>query len=235
MSKNTKIAYIYALIDPRDNEIRYIGKTVSPKYRLSGHISESKKYTHYRAMWINSLLKENLKPIMRILKICPLSDFTKYESHYISLYRNKKLTNSDDTGQGNTGRKREIVERASKKNSKPVYQYDINGNFIREYKSVRNAAFLLKISHTQISRCCRGEYKHTNGLIFRYDRTLVNFIETPNAVKKSIIEVDIVGHKINEWVSIMDCSRSTGIDNGNLSRVCNNKLKSIKGRYFRFN
>jgi hypothetical protein len=38
----TDIAYIYALIDPRDNKIRYIGKTVSLRFRKSGHITESK-------------------------------------------------------------------------------------------------------------------------------------------------------------------------------------------------
>ena len=85
-----------------------------------------------------------------------------------------------------------------------------------------------------ISRCCNGVYKHTQGFIFRYDEIIVPKISNPNAVKKSVIEVDKIGNKLGEWVSIMECSRDTGIDNGNLSKVCNGKIKSIKGRFFRF-
>jgi L-threonylcarbamoyladenylate synthase len=50
----------------------------------------------------------------------------------------------------------------------------------------------------------------------------------------SVIEVDLQGNQLGEWISLMDCSRNTGIDNGNLSRVCNGKLKHIKGRIFKF-
>lgn len=32
----------------------------------------------------------------------------------------------------------------------------------------------------------------------------------------------------------MDCSRDTGLDNGNISRVCGGKLPKIKERIFRF-
>lgn len=232
----TEIAYIYALVDPRNNQIRYIGKTTNPKNRLSGHITECKKdnVNHYRAMWIKSLLKENLKPSIKFLKICALSEFSKYEAEYINLYKNDKLTNSDETGQGNVNRVKDVIDRMSKPKSREVYQYDLNGIFINKYKSVREASRALDIDHSYISRCCNGVYKHTQGFIFRYDEIIVSKISNPNAVKKSVIEVDKIGNKLGEWVSIMECSRDTGIDNGNLSKVCNGKIKSIKGRFFRF-
>lgn len=230
----TDIAYIYALVDPRDNQIRYIGKTINPKRRLLEHLADSKREFNYRAMWIKSLLKENLRPSIKFLKICPLSDFIKYETEYIQLYKSNKLTNSDETGQGNVGRKKEILDKQSKKMGKSVYQYDLDGNFIRKYKSARDAAKCLSLSHSNVSRCCNGISKHAGGFIFRYDEIIVPKISNPNAVKKSVIEVDKIGNKLGEWVSIMECSRDTGIDNGNLSKVCNGKIKSIKGRFFRF-
>ena len=43
MIVNIRKIYIYQLIDPKNNEVRYIGKTVQdPKYRLYSHISVSK-------------------------------------------------------------------------------------------------------------------------------------------------------------------------------------------------
>lgn len=236
-NKYTEIAYIYALIDPIDNEVRYIGKTVSPKSRLSGHITECKKLTstHYRAKWIRSLLNKDLKPIIKFLKICPLSEFSKYEIEFIQLYKNNKLTNSDETGQGNVGRRQEILDKQSEKTGRVVYQYDLNGNFIKEYKSVRTAANELNLSHSNISRSCNGIYKHTGGYIFNYNKfKKTDKLDKPNAVKKIVIEVDCNNLEINRWDSIMECSRDICIDSSNISRVCNGIKKSVKNRFFKF-
>lgn len=234
----TDIAYIYALLDPRDNEVRYIGKTTNPNNRLSGHITECKKEqsTHYRAKWVKSLLKENLKPLIKFLKICPLTDFVKYETEYIQLYKSNKLTNSDETGQGNVGRRQEILDKQSEKMGRIVYQYDLDGNFIKEYKSVRDAAKFLSLSHSNISRSCNGISKHAGGFIFRYIKVFVEKLENPNALRKSVIEVDKLGNEIEKWNSIMCCSLSTGLRHDAISRVCNKKygFKSVSGRYFKF-
>lgn len=231
----TEIAYIYALLDPRNNEVRYIGKTINPKRRLVEHLNDSKREYNYRAMWIKSLLKENLKPLIKFLKICPLSEFVKYETEYIKLYKNDKLTNSDETGQGSIGRRPEILDKVSEKMGRMVYQYDLNGNFIKDYKSVRTAATKLNLSHSNISRSCNGISKHSGGFIFRYEKDN-NIIEitNPNAIRKLVIEVDSDNIEINRWSSVMDCARETGIDNSNISRVCNGVRKKTRGRYFKF-
>lgn len=232
----TDIAYIYALIDPRDDSVRYIGKTVDPKGRKSGHITEcAKKYKNYRLNWIRSLLSKGLRPNMKILKICPLSEFSKYESFYINKYQSDLLTNGDDTGSGYNNRKREIIDRAAEKISRSVYQFDLNGIFLKEWKSTREASRNLNVSHGNVSRCCNGVFNHCGGFIFRYERNCkIESITNPNAAKKIVIEVDENGDPLSSWKCLMDCSRETGIDNGNLSRVCNGILKSIRGRYFRF-
>ena len=230
----TDIAYIYALLDPRDNEVRYIGKTINPTKRLSEHLADSKREYNYRSMWIKSLVRENLKPLIKFLKICPLSDFVKYETEYIKLYKNDKLTNSDETGQGTVGRRQEIIDKVSKRMGRIVYQYDLDGNFIKEYKSVRDAAKFLSLSHSNISRSCNGISKHAGGFIFRYDKVFVDKINNPNAVRKLVVELDELGNEIGKWNSVMDCSRDTKIDNSNISRVCNGIRKSTGGRYFKF-
>ena len=234
--ESTEVTYIYVLLDPRDNEVRYVGKTSNPKSRLSGHITECKKESskHYRAKWIRSLLKDNLKPIIKFIKVCPLNDFEKFETEYIKIFKSDKLTNSDETGQGNTGRIKEVIDRMSKPKSRIVYQYNLDGNFIKEYRSVREAANNLKLSHSNISRCCNNISKHAGGFIFRYNKTVVDKVENPNAIKKIVIEINDNDEEIGRWESIMDCVRSTGIDNSNISRVCNGIRKNIKKRRFKF-
>ncbi len=56
--------YIYGLIDPRTQEIRYIGFTnKNIKDRLKSHLTKSSLKTNtHKNNWIKSLLKKNLKP-----------------------------------------------------------------------------------------------------------------------------------------------------------------------------
>jgi hypothetical protein len=145
------------------------------------------------------------------------------------------LTNSDETGHGSTGRRKEILGKQSEKMGRVVYQYDLNGNFIKEYKSVRTAAAKLNLSHSNISRSCNGISKHSGGFTFRYEKD-DNIIEitNPNSIRKLVIEVDSDNIEINRWNSVMDCARETGIDNSNISRVCNGIHKNTRGRYFKF-
>ena len=48
-----------------------------------------------------------------------------------------------------------------------VYQFDMNGNFIRAFKSQREAARSLGIRGENISRNLKGKYKHAGGYIWK--------------------------------------------------------------------
>ena len=237
MENYTTITYIYGLYDIKTPDIiRYIGKSNKPRERLYQHRSDyMAKENTPKINWIKSVKLHNSKIEMKILKVCPLDSFELYEGQFIKYYKSDKLTNSEETGQGNIGKRKIIKENTFNSISKIVYQFDLDGNYITEFKSVREASRQLLINHSQITRACNGVAKHANGFIFRYDKdSIIEQIKIPNAIKKSIIETDSMGRQINEWKSLMECSRQTGIDNGNISKVCNGKLPKIKGRKFIF-
>lgn len=48
-----------------------------------------------------------------------------------------------------------------------VYQFDMNGNFIAEYKSQKEAGRKLGIRGENISRNIKGKYKHAGGYIWK--------------------------------------------------------------------
>jgi group I intron endonuclease len=62
---------------------------------------------------------------------------------------------------------REIL---AKQKSKPVLQYDKEGNLINEFPSAREAGRQLNLSQGNISFCCTGKkyYKSVGGFIFKY-------------------------------------------------------------------
>lgn len=56
----------------------------------------------------------------------------------------------------------------SHKTKKPVLQYDLHGNFIREFISARYVEREYRINHANIRKCCLGRYKQANGFIWKY-------------------------------------------------------------------
>ena len=51
---------------------------------------------------------------------------------------------------------------------KKVNQFDLQGNFIKQWNSTREIERTLKISHSVISKCCREKQKTSHGYIWKY-------------------------------------------------------------------
>ena len=52
---------------------------------------------------------------------------------------------------------------------KPVNQYDLDGNLIKKWESIRYASRHLNISHNGIIASCKGIQKTSGGYIWRYE------------------------------------------------------------------
>jgi len=101
-NKHSNKVYIYMLLCPITNHIRYVGKTSNPKNRFYTHISESKLRRTHKECWIFGLIQKNLKPILEILDEVEISEWEFWEKHYICLIRSWgfNLVNSTKGGEG---------------------------------------------------------------------------------------------------------------------------------------
>ena len=68
IEKSKVIYFIYGLIDPDDNDIKYVGQTKDIKARIKTHIKESYKLNTSKDKWIYSLLIEGKTPKYKILE-----------------------------------------------------------------------------------------------------------------------------------------------------------------------
>ena len=59
-------------------------------------------------------------------------------------------------------------ERIIEKCGKPVIQYTLNGEFVAEYPTLKNAERKTGIYSTNISSCCNGKYKTSGGYIWKW-------------------------------------------------------------------
>ena len=69
---------------------------------------------------------------------------------------------------GDANRGRPCTEEAKRKKSKPIIQYDLDGNFIKEWLSATEAAKSLGKDKSNICICCKGKTKYAYGYIWKY-------------------------------------------------------------------
>lgn len=92
--------YIYALVDPRDNTVRYVGQTDDMKRRYSEHTNRIESTT--KGAWIQELRALNLKPSLVQLDTCDDQAQANYlESWWIILGRRQGwgLVNGTNPGE----------------------------------------------------------------------------------------------------------------------------------------
>lgn len=101
---------IYGLIDPRDGQLRYVGKSCSgmkrPRAHMGGAVMAREAGTHV-GHWIRRLRAENLEPGIEVLEEHEAAQtLLEAERHFIAYFRfvGCRLTNLTDGGEGPLGR-----------------------------------------------------------------------------------------------------------------------------------
>ena len=221
---------IYILIDPFTNHPRYVGQTIrKPSERYNGHICDGslKRQKTYNVNWIKKLKSLNSKPIMEVIDSVPENELNFWEAHYISLYKSWgfKLTNGTTGGDackateatklkmkassGNT-RKRMLLNNPAFKKIKPILQYDLKGNFIKEWTSSSEAEKELGYLRECVFRACQKESKRYKNSLWRFKTEDFKLKITPikntkkNGYKRPIIQFDLNNNFIKEWSSIKE-------------------------------
>lgn len=130
--------------------------------------------------------------------------------------------------------------------AKPILQYDKNGNFIKEWRSIQSIRRELRFNPSHISECARGKKKSAYGYVwvFKDDLTLeemqVNQLNislsnfssvSPRKNRKQsssgkpILQYDKNGNFIKEWPSGMSIQRELGFALAHISKCANGKRK----------
>lgn len=192
---------IYCLYDPILCNIRYIGRTSKKilEHRLIEHISKARYFERYhpgkplpkRVEWIKNLLNNGYEPKIKLLKIVyGWKESHTEERNIINKYKDKfNLVNSEDRGDNG---KNKIVTQAQKliisnslknfykqggkkQNCSLTYVYDIQGNFLCEFKTRTEAAKFCNTNKKQLSKCFRTDkYKRKQINGFRFSNEKLN-------------------------------------------------------------
>lgn len=172
--------------------------------------------------------KEGITYIKEILEINPSEEINNKREELLvgNKYKTDKLCmNLIPGGSGITS----INEYA-----KYVVQYDLLGNFIKEYKSQIEAAVEIgNITSSSISKCCIAKQGSAGGFVWRFKEDPAPTINEINVHSIPIIQYDKTGNIINTYSSIIEASNITGICEDSISKCCIHRRKSGGGYIWR--
>ncbi len=271
--------YVYRHIRLDKNQPFYIG--ISSKLNKN---FRSEKAEYFRAytfttrnkIW-NDIKKKTDIDVEIIFETTDYELLLKKEKEFIKLYgridlKTGILANMTDGGEGIVGLSDEVKKIIGMKNSgknspnygrkgkdcpysKPVYQYDLEGNFIKKWDCARDIDRELKISYSRLSNHILYKRKKINNYIFRFElytkeellaeiklKRQEEYIKHLNLVKnigdsnnKIVYQYDMLGNFIKEWKSIKTASKALNIKEDMIRYNCQEKIFSCKNKYiFRY-
>ena len=147
---------------------------------------------------------------------------------YNSIKNGYNISAGGDLGVKHTEITKEKIRQASKKISKEsrlsmakklsknVYQYDLEGNFIKKFASTSIAGKELNISPAHISAVCNGKRKTANGFIFKYYKS-----KKIAKQHKKVIQLSLNGDFIHEFNSATVAAKELNLGRGTICAICN--------------
>ena len=123
-----------------------------------------------------------------------------------------------------------------------VIQYDLYGNYIRDWDSVSSAEKELKLAAGSVSRCCNKQRTNSGNFLWKKsdDDTPVEELMLNYAKSMKCCAVDLIDdydNIIKTYESGKSAELDLGIARGRVSEVCNNKYgrKTANGYKFQWN
>lgn len=220
------------------NKHIYIGSSINLYDRLKQHLWDLKNQKHHNSTFQNCYNKYGDKYLtFEVIETCPADILLKREAYYIQLINAdinqiKDPTNikmSDISKWRLSTSLKEINKRKSVWNKRKVYQYDITGEFIKEYDSLTEASKYTRICHATIKKCIENNSKCPKYIWkLDYSEKVTPLIED----NKSVIQLQ--DEKIiNKFSNLKEASIKTGIEIYNIYQSCKQFIpcKEFKFRF----
>ena len=141
---------------------------------------------------------------------------------------------------------RETTKKEFDQNVYVIRKYTTDGQFIKEYATIKEAAADNNVSNTSIWKCVNGEYKQTGCFVYRkenrndspvFQQSVSSKTQYPKrantGLSKKICQIDpSTGEVVNIFESISAAARSVNIDKKGIYNTLIGKQKKAGGFYW---
>ena len=217
---NNCICGIYKITN-QINGKSYVGQSIDIATRLRNHRTATDDCAIHKA--IRKYGVENFS--FEIIEKCEQSLLNEREIYWIDFY-NTSAPNGYNIANGGLG---------GGNRSRKVCQYDLQGKFIQEFNSAKEAANKIGLSHSTLCACCRQEIATCGNFQWKYaddDRVITTVKQDHKRVK--VQQYDLFGNLIQTFSSAKEASLITGIGYTGICKACNGQLKTSGGYIWKF-
>lgn len=203
------VGWIYGILDPITNELRYVGQTINYNKRRREHLYRAKTNNkdNYLYNWLGKLLCNNIVPEFIIIDEVSIESLDYWEVFYISYFKSIgcRLTNYAVGGSS----------RGGFKHSKEFKQY--LSNKYKGRKPWNTGKKLSKEHKRNISINNKPPNKH---LLFKWETAREH---------KTIIQLDKLGNVLKYWDCAYYASKELKINRKSIGNVLAGRTKTAGG------
>lgn len=117
---------------------------------------------------------------------------------------------------------------------KKVYQYDIQtGELLNSYDDLTSAGNAVNATKKSISNVCLSIDKTCKGYYWSYSSTIKSF-STTDLRKKEVMQYNLEGDLLNQYLSVAEASKKSGISKTCISRCCRGEREQSGGYFWRY-
>lgn len=217
------MGYIYKITNQLNGKI-YIGQTIrKPEYRWYEHINNAYNSNRRDKMAITQAIakygEENFQ--FEVIEECDNNQLNEREQYYIHYYHSlQDGYNSTPGGDSNYNLQKAII----------VYQWDLDGNFVKKWNSAREVENMYGWGHGEILKCCRGEKGHNSryGYLWSFTDTAPSF--RCNQSFKKVACMNNNKEIVKIYNKIADAEKELNIPSTHISRACKRGIRA--GGYY---
>lgn len=123
--------------------------------------------------------------------------------------------------------------------SKRIYQYSIDGTFIKEWESLSKAGNTLNINISNIGMCAKHQRSNAGGFRWEYQYQdklfpIIKKKRKPNTSYRTVLQLDLDGTILNEFKSLNDAGTTTGTNPTSISKVIHGHTKTAGGYMWKY-
>lgn len=234
--------YIYTLSHPETGEIRYVGKTTNLKRRAYQHFNVKickKLGNKHLGNWLLSILNSNLKPILEIIEECT-DNWVESEQYWIEQFKSWdfNLLNVTKGGEGfgykhseESKRKMSLVQKGLPRNFTKETLEEKRKLMQGDSNPMKNPLYKQKVINARKGNNSWVTDSMKENLKIRIQESVKNNTQPAN---KAILQYDLQGNFIKEWISFKEIKKNLGFCDRFLIDVCKKRKISACGFVWRY-